>query len=131
VFVSVWATAYLEFWKRKNSYLAWWWDVLDFEREETTRPEWYSTKLRISPITGKEERHYPDRVRYTKMTASAICIIIAVIFVLLAIMASVIYQVWSRDHFGHCDLSSPTLLQDCAGGNSDVDGTPPPPLLIF
>ena len=22
---------YLEFWKRKNAYLAWWWDVMDYE----------------------------------------------------------------------------------------------------
>jgi hypothetical protein len=25
------ATMYLEFWKRKNAYLAWWWDVMDYE----------------------------------------------------------------------------------------------------
>ena len=25
------ATAWLEMWKRKTAYLAWWWDVMDFE----------------------------------------------------------------------------------------------------
>jgi hypothetical protein len=25
------ATVYLEMWKRKNAYLAWWWDVMDYE----------------------------------------------------------------------------------------------------
>jgi len=102
VFVSIWATTYLEFWKRKNAYLAWWWDVLDFEREEITRPEWYGTKERISPITGRLEYHYPDRLRYAKMAASTAAVGIAVIIVIVGIMGSVVYQVWSRDIFGTC-----------------------------
>jgi len=39
VFLSLWATLFLESWKRKNAELAFKWNMLDFEQIEKTRPE--------------------------------------------------------------------------------------------
>jgi len=39
VFLSLWATLFLESWKRKNAELAFKWNMLDFEQLEKTRPE--------------------------------------------------------------------------------------------
>lgn len=39
LFMSVWATLYLEFWKRRRAELAYHWDCEDFAEEEVTRPQ--------------------------------------------------------------------------------------------
>ena len=40
-------TLFLEIWKRKQSELAYQWDVEQFEENEPDRPEFYGTKTRI------------------------------------------------------------------------------------
>lgn len=40
-------TLFLEFWKRKQSELAYQWDVEQFEENEPDRPEFYGTKERV------------------------------------------------------------------------------------
>ncbi|XP_015268066.1 PREDICTED: anoctamin-7 [Gekko japonicus] len=43
IFMSFWAVAFLEYWKRKNATLAHHWDCLDFQEEEAGgRPFWLS-----------------------------------------------------------------------------------------
>jgi len=39
IFLAFWATLFLESWKRRNSELALKWNMLDYERQEKTRPE--------------------------------------------------------------------------------------------
>ena len=39
IFVAFWATLFLEFWKRRQSSLAYDFQVLDFEATERPRPE--------------------------------------------------------------------------------------------
>jgi len=69
---------FLEFWKRKNASIAYRWGVSEFEKEEPTRPEWYGTVLRVSPITGKRQIHFPRHHQLAIQTASAITVAIAV-----------------------------------------------------
>ena len=60
------ATMYLEMWKRKQSVIAWEWDMADFESDEQTRPEFESKvkTSRVNPVTKKPEPYIPA---WTKM----------------------------------------------------------------
>jgi len=45
--MAVWATCFLESWKRANASIQYDWDVIDFEKEELPRPEFYGTSKSI------------------------------------------------------------------------------------
>ncbi|KAI7816256.1 calcium-activated chloride channel-domain-containing protein [Gamsiella multidivaricata] len=53
LFMSIWSTVYIEFWKRANQYYSFQWNMNDYERIELPRTEFRATKVRISPVTGK------------------------------------------------------------------------------
>ncbi|CAI2165973.1 12376_t:CDS:10 [Funneliformis geosporum] len=48
--MAVWATCFLESWKRANASIQYDWDVVDFEREELPRPEFYGTRIVIVTV---------------------------------------------------------------------------------
>ena len=55
VFMSIWATLYLESWKRKEKRTALRWGMIDFEQEQQSRPEFdLIAELRESPVSGKQ-----------------------------------------------------------------------------
>ncbi|KAJ7329730.1 hypothetical protein JRQ81_015904 [Phrynocephalus forsythii] len=90
VFMGVWVTLFLEFWKRRQAELEYEWDTVEFlELEEQVRPE-YEARCRhvvVNEITQQEE-HIP----YTacgKCVRMAFCTS-AVLFWVLLIIASVI-----------------------------------------
>uniref|UniRef100_A0A1I8HU17 Anoctamin n=1 Tax=Macrostomum lignano TaxID=282301 RepID=A0A1I8HU17_9PLAT len=70
VFVSLWAVAFLEAWKRKSASLAHHWDVADFEeQQERPRPEFAAqcTAYKTNPVTGQVEPHFPDKQRIPRL----------------------------------------------------------------
>ncbi|XP_005164519.1 anoctamin-6 isoform X1 [Danio rerio] len=90
VFMSVWVTLFLEFWKRYQAKLEYKWDTVEFQQqEEQPRPEYEArcTYERFSPITQSNEK-----VPYTAcgkcMRVS--CGIGTVLFWILLIVASVV-----------------------------------------
>uniref|UniRef100_A0A8C8RKP2 Anoctamin n=1 Tax=Pelusios castaneus TaxID=367368 RepID=A0A8C8RKP2_9SAUR len=90
VFMGIWVTLFLEFWKRRQAELEYEWDTVEFlEQEEHVRPEYEArcTHKVINEITQQEE-HMP----YTacgKCVRMAFCTS-AVLFWILLIVASVI-----------------------------------------
>ena len=63
VFMSMWATVFLEGWRRKEASLAILWGTTKFERIEVPRPQ-YKGVMRRSPVTDKmEEIYYPTSKR--------------------------------------------------------------------
>ncbi|XP_057180652.1 anoctamin-6 isoform X2 [Triplophysa rosa] len=90
VFMSVWVTLFLEFWKRYQAELEHEWDTVEYlQQEEQLRPE-YEAKCvyeRLNPVTQT-----PERVPYTAcgkcMRVS--CGISTVLFWVLLIIASVV-----------------------------------------
>ncbi|XP_069760228.1 anoctamin-6 isoform X1 [Narcine bancroftii] len=57
VFMAIWVTVFLEFWKRRQAELEYEWDTVELEQEEPRRPE-YEAKCTIpkkNPITQEEE----------------------------------------------------------------------------
>lgn len=61
IFMSIWATMFLELWKRKQSIIAWEWDLAGSEHDEEPRPEFETSvkTYRINPVTREKEAYMP------------------------------------------------------------------------
>uniref|UniRef100_A0A1A8K498 Anoctamin n=1 Tax=Nothobranchius kuhntae TaxID=321403 RepID=A0A1A8K498_NOTKU len=97
VFMAVWATVFLEFWKRRRAVLAYDWDLIDWEEEEDeVRPQFeakYSKKERMNPISGKPEPYQAFTDKYSRLLVSASGIFFMILVVIAAVFGIVIYRV--------------------------------------
>ncbi|CAL8278976.1 unnamed protein product, partial [Gadus morhua 'NCC'] len=97
VFMAVWATVFLEFWKRRRATLAYDWDLIDWEEEEEEiRPQFeakYSKKERMNPISGKPEPYQAFTDKYSRLVVSASGIFFMILVVIAAVFGIVIYRV--------------------------------------
>lgn len=65
IFMSMWGTLFLEFWKRKQAIIQHKWDLVDFvKEEEPPRPEYLAKlanypRMKLNPVTGLKEPHLP------------------------------------------------------------------------
>ncbi|KAG7266814.1 hypothetical protein CRUP_008647 [Coryphaenoides rupestris] len=88
LFNVVWATLFLERWKRREAELAYKWGTLDTPAEslEEPRPQFRGVK-RCSPITGCEEFYYPSwkRALFRWLVSLPICLL-CLCFVFLAML---------------------------------------------
>ncbi|XP_059200572.1 anoctamin-8-like isoform X1 [Centropristis striata] len=88
LFNVVWATLFLERWKRREAELAYRWGTLDTPAEslEEPRPQFRGVK-RCSPITGCEEFYYPPwkRAVFRWLVSLPICLL-CLCFVFLAML---------------------------------------------
>ncbi|XP_034052158.1 anoctamin-8 isoform X3 [Gymnodraco acuticeps] len=88
LFNVVWATLFLERWKRREAELAYRWGTLDTPAEslEEPRPQFRGVK-RCSPVTGCEEFYYPPwkRAMFRWLVSLPICIL-CLCFVFLAML---------------------------------------------
>ncbi|XP_028914014.1 anoctamin-6 isoform X1 [Ornithorhynchus anatinus] len=89
VFMGMWVTLFLEFWKRRQAKLEYDWDTVELEQEEPIRPEYEAQCVHVvtNEIT-QEEEHVP-------YTSCGKCIRItlcssAVFFWILLIIASIV-----------------------------------------
>ncbi|XP_040266577.1 anoctamin-6 isoform X1 [Bufo bufo] len=90
VFMGIWVTLFLEFWKRRQAELEYEWDTVEFlEQEEQPLPEYEAkcTHVVVNPITQQEE-HVPYTT-FGKCLRMAFCTS-AVFFWILLIVASVV-----------------------------------------
>ncbi|XP_037324609.2 anoctamin-8 isoform X3 [Pungitius pungitius] len=88
LFNVVWATLFLERWKRRGAELAFKWGTLDTPPEslEEPRPQFRGVK-RCSPVTGCEEFHYPPwRRRVFRWLVSLPICILCLCFVFLVML---------------------------------------------
>ncbi|XP_026548490.1 anoctamin-4 [Notechis scutatus] len=97
VFMAVWATVFLEFWKRRRAVIAYDWDLIDWEEEEEEiRPQFeakYSKKERMNPISGKPEPYQAFADKCSRMIVSASGIFFMICVVIAAVFGIVIYRV--------------------------------------
>uniref|UniRef100_A0A8D2MKZ5 Anoctamin n=1 Tax=Zonotrichia albicollis TaxID=44394 RepID=A0A8D2MKZ5_ZONAL len=77
IFNVIWATLFLEEWKRRGAEFAYKWGTLDTPAEslEEPRPQFRGTK-RISPVTSAEEFYYPPwkRLLFQSLVSLPICL---------------------------------------------------------
>uniref|UniRef100_A0A7N4P3N4 Anoctamin n=1 Tax=Sarcophilus harrisii TaxID=9305 RepID=A0A7N4P3N4_SARHA len=81
IFMSFWAMAFLEHWRRKNATLAHHWDCSDFqEEEERPRPEFaaMAPQMAQNPVTGLKEPYFPPKTRLSRMVTGSMAILIMV-----------------------------------------------------
>ncbi|XP_061588629.1 anoctamin-8 isoform X2 [Cololabis saira] len=88
LFNVVWATLFLERWKRREAELAYRWGTLDIPAEslEEPRPQFRGVK-RCSPITGCEEFYYPPwkRTLFRWLVSLPVCLL-CLCFVFVAML---------------------------------------------
>ncbi|XP_069096832.1 anoctamin-7-like [Pleurodeles waltl] len=95
IFMSFWAVAFLEYWKRKNATLAHHWDCMDFqEEEERPRPEFaaMAPKMEQNPITGVKEPYFPKRDRLSRIMTGSMVIIIMLCVVMIFLVSVIMYR---------------------------------------
>ncbi|KAG0042130.1 Anoctamin-5 [Gryganskiella cystojenkinii] len=100
LFMSIWSTIYIEFWKRANQYYAYRWNMNDYERVELPRTEFRATKVRFSPVTGKKELYYPLYWKALRILASSLAVLAAVSVVIASVACLMIFKAWCRHHIG-------------------------------
>ncbi|KAJ8405337.1 hypothetical protein AAFF_G00323280 [Aldrovandia affinis] len=107
VFMAVWATVFLEFWKRRRAVLAYDWDLVDWEEEEEEiRPQFeakYSKKERTNPISGRPEPYQAFTDKYSRLVVSASGIFFMILVVIAAVFGIVIYRVVTVSTFAAFD----------------------------
>lgn len=95
IFMSIWATVFLEFWKRRQATLAYHWHMMHFEdTEEQFRPEFVATAptWKKDPVTGKVVPHIPKMTRYQRFAGVGSAISFMIFLVLAAVIGVVAYR---------------------------------------
>ncbi|XP_073240805.1 anoctamin-5-like [Porites lutea] len=95
IFMSLWATMFLEFWKRRQAEIAYEWDLFGFEdEEEQPRPEYeaIATDTRLNPITKIEEPFISVGRKVPRFVCSFGFILFMLLLVLAAVFAVVVYR---------------------------------------
>ena len=95
LFMSIWATVFLEFWKRKQVSLAHEWHSIGFEKnEEQVRPEYAAANetMRNNPVTGQLEVYMPASKKFRRLLGSVSVVAFFVILVLIAVFGVVIFR---------------------------------------
>ncbi|KAM6948768.1 anoctamin-8-like [Aplochiton taeniatus] len=99
LFNVVWATLFLERWKRREAELAYRWGTLDRPTEslEEPRPQFRGVK-HCSPITGREEFYYPawKRTMFRWLVSLPVCLL-CLCFVFLAMLLCLELQEFVMD----------------------------------
>ncbi|XP_054996598.1 anoctamin-7 [Sorex araneus] len=95
IFMSFWAMAFLEHWKRKSTTLAHHWDCSDFrEEEECPRPEFaaLAPQMAWNPVTGLKEPYFPPRTRLPRLLTGSAAILIMLCVVMIFLVSVIIYR---------------------------------------
>lgn len=83
--MSLWATMFLEFWKRRQFRLAYEWDLVDYDEErDLVRPEFEAqvTNMRFNPITQRKEPYLKNKERFSRTAFSLVTVLFWVSLIL-------------------------------------------------
>ncbi|CDW55778.1 anoctamin [Trichuris trichiura] len=100
--MSLWATLFLEAWKRRQGELSWRWNLCDFELEEdVVRPEFEisAKKMKLNPITQEMEPHLPFSERVLRLIASGVMVLFCLCLVLAFTFSIILYRIIVSHHF--------------------------------
>lgn len=94
IFMSFWATSFLELWKRKQSVVTWEWDLQDLENDEENRPEFDSAakNFRTNPVTKEKEAYTPTSTKAVRYMISGSAVLFMICVVLAAVLGTIIYR---------------------------------------
>uniref|UniRef100_A0A8C4NUS5 Anoctamin n=1 Tax=Dicentrarchus labrax TaxID=13489 RepID=A0A8C4NUS5_DICLA len=97
IFMGIWVTLFLEFWKRRQARLEYEWDLVDFEEEQQQlqiRPEFEirCTNRRLNKITQEMEPYLPVTSKCARFCLSAATVIFWISLILACIIGVIAYR---------------------------------------
>nr|XP_022905262.1 anoctamin-4-like [Onthophagus taurus] len=94
IFMSLWATLFLELWKRKQSVIQWEWDLHDVELDEEARPEFETSvkTFRTNPVTREKEPYLPMWSKAARFFVTGSAVFFMMLIVLCAVLGTIIYR---------------------------------------
>ncbi|XP_076642651.1 anoctamin-4 [Halictus rubicundus] len=95
IFMSFWATTFLELWKRRQAVIIWEWDLQNVESDEEPRPEFETTvkTFRINPVTREREPYLPTWSKALRFCATGSIVFFMICVVLGAVLGTIIYRI--------------------------------------
>jgi len=114
IFISLWGTFMLEFWKRKQARLALRWGTSSFEAMEVTRPEFNATHFVPDPVTGHAVPYYSTRTLLVKAAVALVCVFACLCIVISYIASIYTFKTWvvlpeNVTNFGISETTATTL----------------------
>ncbi|OQR85403.1 anoctamin-like protein [Achlya hypogyna] len=88
-FIVLWATLFLESWKRKSATYALEWGTTDIEQVEQLRPQYQGVEAHCS-ITGARIKYFSDAEKFWRQVVSW-CVLVVIILIDVAIVGLVFY----------------------------------------
>ncbi|XP_004428978.1 PREDICTED: anoctamin-6 [Ceratotherium simum simum] len=95
VFMGVWVTLFLEFWKRRQAELEYEWDTVELQQEEQPRPEYEArcTHVVINEITQEEERiPYTACGKCIRITLCASAVLFWILLIIASVIGIIVYR---------------------------------------
>ncbi|XP_022056633.1 anoctamin-5-like isoform X2 [Acanthochromis polyacanthus] len=97
IFMGIWVTLFLEFWKRRQARLEYEWDLVDFEEEQQQlqiRPEFEirCTNRRLNRITQEMEPYLPVTSKCARFSLSAAAVIFWISLIVACIIGVIAYR---------------------------------------
>ncbi|KAE8737110.1 hypothetical protein FOCC_FOCC017429, partial [Frankliniella occidentalis] len=95
IFMSFWATMFLEMWKRRAAVIRWEWDLQYVEQDEEPRPEFEANvnTYRMNPVTRQREPYLTSWNRCLRFTATGSAVMFMVVVVCCAVLGTIIYRI--------------------------------------
>ncbi|XP_076863653.1 anoctamin-5 isoform X2 [Brachyhypopomus gauderio] len=97
IFMGIWVTLFLEFWKRRQARLEYEWDLVDFEEEQQRlqlRPE-YETKCtskRLNRVTQEMEPYLPVTSKLARSCLSGATVLFWISLIIASIIGVIAYR---------------------------------------
>ncbi|OQR84255.1 hypothetical protein ACHHYP_13660 [Achlya hypogyna] len=95
VFMALWGTFYLEFWKRRNAVVRLEWGMDGFEDEEEDRAEFQGEEI-TSPIDGSKMRYFSPELRTKRVLSSLLFIFVLILLVIGAVAAIFVFRFFAQ-----------------------------------
>nr|XP_020756647.1 anoctamin-6 isoform X2 [Odocoileus virginianus texanus] len=95
VFMGVWVTLFLEFWKRRQAELEYEWDTVELQQEEQPRPEYEAqcTHVVINEITQEEERvPFTTWGKCIRVTLCASAVFFWILLIIASVIGIIVYR---------------------------------------
>uniref|UniRef100_A0A8C5MWS2 Anoctamin n=1 Tax=Leptobrachium leishanense TaxID=445787 RepID=A0A8C5MWS2_9ANUR len=97
IFMGIWVTLFLEFWKRRQARLEYEWDLVDFEEEQQQlqlRPEYEvkCTQKKMNPVTQEMEPYLPITSKAARFCFSGATVLFWISLIIASMIAVIVYR---------------------------------------
>ncbi|XP_032378991.1 anoctamin-5 isoform X2 [Etheostoma spectabile] len=120
IFMGIWVTLFLEFWKRRQARLEYEWDLFDFEEEQQQlqlRPEYEAmcTNRKLNRITQEMEPYLPVTSKCARSCLSGATVLLWLSLIIACIIGVIAYRLAVYAAFA-------SIMKDSATSNLQVVG---------